>query len=122
MQRVFIHLPPFERRWKECHLADNDLRLLQLSLMLHPTSGDVVPGTHGIRKVRWATEGMGKRGGLRIFYVDFPEYKRTHLITMLRKSDASDLTREQRQMLATMVLELTRVLRSKETKPGGLKQ
>lgn len=114
MQRLFIHLPPFERRWKELELGDDSLRLMQLSLMLYPESGDVIPGTHGIRKIRWAVDGKGKRGGLRIFYVDFPEFGITYLITLLRKSDTADLTREQQQLLSAMVLELSRALRNKK--------
>lgn len=34
----------------------------------HPEAGDVVPGTGGLRKVRWARSGQGKRGGARVIY------------------------------------------------------
>ena len=34
----------------------------------HPTAGDLIPGTGGLRKVRWARAGMGKRGGARAVY------------------------------------------------------
>ena len=35
----------------------------------HPNAGDVMPGTRGLRKVRWAASGRGKRGGARVIYV-----------------------------------------------------
>lgn len=34
----------------------------------NPLAGDVIPGTQGLRKVRWARPGMGKRGGARVIY------------------------------------------------------
>ena len=111
MQRTFVHLPPFERRWREFGLGDEELRLLQLWLLLYPAEGDVVKGTRGIRKVRWNVSGKGKRGGLRVFYVDFPEHGLTFLITAIRKSQGADLTRGELSELADLVLQLTRTLR-----------
>ncbi len=37
-------------------------------LAINPEAGDVIPGTAGLRKVRWARQGMGKRGGVRVIY------------------------------------------------------
>ena len=34
----------------------------------NPQAGDVIPGTHGLRKVRWSRRGAGKRGGTRVIY------------------------------------------------------
>ncbi|GGD98241.1 hypothetical protein [Caballeronia grimmiae] len=34
----------------------------------NPMAGDVIPGTGGLRKVRWSRPGMGKRGGARVIY------------------------------------------------------
>jgi hypothetical protein len=34
----------------------------------NPLAGDVIPGTGGLRKVRWSRSGMGKRGGVRVIY------------------------------------------------------
>lgn len=39
----------------------------------NPLSGDVIPGTHGLRKVRWSRSGMGKRGGARVIYYNVLE-------------------------------------------------
>lgn len=33
-----------------------------------PLAGDVIPGSGGLRKVRWSRSGMGKRGGARVIY------------------------------------------------------
>jgi len=41
----------------------------------HPDAGDIVPGSGGVRKVRWAAKGKGKRGGVRVIYVNAPPAK-----------------------------------------------
>ena len=47
-------------------LDDADLAVLQRTLAANPEAGDLVPGTRGVRKLRWTRPGMGKRGGLRV--------------------------------------------------------
>ena len=37
-------------------------------IAVNPLAGDVIPGSNGCRKVRWARSGMGKRGGVRVVY------------------------------------------------------
>ena len=49
-------------------LEDDEYRALQSSLLLRPEQGPVIPGSGGLRKVRWGTKGSGKRGGLRLIY------------------------------------------------------
>jgi mRNA-degrading endonuclease RelE of RelBE toxin-antitoxin system len=63
----FIETPLF-RRMSERFLDDDEYGKLQHELNEHPESGAVVPGSGGVRKMRWATEGRGKRGGLRVIY------------------------------------------------------
>ena len=103
-----MHLRPFERQWADAGLSDHKLRILQLFILYNPDCGDIIKGTHGIRKLRWSEDRKGKRGGLRIFFIDFPEVERTYLITLLRKSDVADLSSDQRKLLSAMVLELKR--------------
>lgn len=50
------------------YLSDDDYARLQETLMREPDSGPVIPGTGGVRKLRWAAPGRGKRGGYRIIY------------------------------------------------------
>ena len=50
------------------HLDDEHYRHLQIALMLQPEQGPVIAGSGGLRKIRWATPGSGKRGGLRAIY------------------------------------------------------
>jgi hypothetical protein len=64
---TFIELPIFTR-YAVDYFDDGELAELQKALAKNPESGTVVPGTHGVRKLRWSRSGMGKRGGLRVLY------------------------------------------------------
>ena len=63
----FIESPFFTKTLGR-YLDDDEYCELQLHLIKQPDSGMVVPGSGGVRKVRWAAEGRGKRGGLRVIY------------------------------------------------------
>jgi hypothetical protein len=56
------------RRVLPAYLNDDEYSELQQYLIQNPEAGEIVPGSGGIRKVRWARSGAGKRGGLRIIY------------------------------------------------------
>ena len=47
-------------------LSDEEYRKLQVALANRPNIGDLIKGSGGLRKVRWAIEGSGKRGGVRV--------------------------------------------------------
>jgi hypothetical protein len=55
---IFVETRSFSRRRTE-QLTDEQFRLLQLSLLSNPQAGDVIRGTGGLRKLRWATTGRG---------------------------------------------------------------
>jgi mRNA-degrading endonuclease RelE of RelBE toxin-antitoxin system len=63
----FIETPSFTQTLDR-YLDDDEYRELQAQLNKHPDSGKVVPGSGGVRKLRWAAQGRGKRGGLRVIY------------------------------------------------------
>ena len=64
---TFIESSIFERVLP-VYLNDDEYAELQQYLIQNPEAGAVVPGSGGVRKVRWARPGAGKRGGLRIIY------------------------------------------------------
>ena len=49
-----------------CSMTDEERALLVDYLAYNPTSGDLIPGTGGVRKLRWGLPGRGKRGGARV--------------------------------------------------------
>ena len=63
----FIETPLFTKI-VERYLSDDDYAELQAHLNERPEAGDVIRGSGGVRKLRWAAQSRGKRGGVRIIY------------------------------------------------------
>ena len=87
-------------------LDDDDLRMLQQILIHDPEVGVVVPRTGGIRKLRIATRGRGKRGGGRVIYLYVEVRSRVYLLAVFAKNDKPDLTAREYQALASLVKRL----------------
>ena len=64
---TFVETPLFTRLVGE-YLTDQQYLELQLALSANPLAGALIPGSGGVRKLRWAMTGRGKRGGLRVIY------------------------------------------------------
>ena len=98
---IFIETPVFTKEVQKL-LDDGELRSLQAALLLRPDAGDLIPGSGGLRKIRWSGGGNGKRGGLRIiYYLDLPDT--IYLLFPYRKSRKEDLTQEQIKILGRLV-------------------
>ena len=63
----FVETPVFTAALRR-HLDDETYRVLQLALLLRPTEGPIIQDGAGLRKLRWAATGRGKRGGVRLIY------------------------------------------------------
>ena len=64
---LFIEAPKFTELVKS-HLNDEEYAALQWLLLERPDAGAIVPGSGGVRKIRWGLRGKGKRGGIRVIY------------------------------------------------------
>ena len=73
------------------YLDDDEYAELQQYLMLHPETGEVVRGSGGVRKLRWARAGMGKRGGLRVIYYLKLEPSEFWMLTLYSKSKVDNV-------------------------------
>lgn len=100
MEASFWELPSFERH-REDYLDDDAFKQLQALLMDNPEAGNVIKGTGGLRKLRFADEkrGKGKRGGLRIIYYWRVSEDQFWLFSVYDKDEASDLTAKERAAL-----------------------
>lgn len=106
----FIETPTFSARLAD-YLDDDEYRALQQLLAGDPEAGDVMPGTGGFRKLRWADRrrGKGKRGGLRVIYYHLAADDQIWLITVYDKGEMADLRpAEKRQLKAALDVELAR--------------
>ena len=64
---VIIETAIFTRRIQSI-LTDDEYRFLQAQLVQKPDAGKIIPGSGGLRKLRWSADGHGKRGGIRVIY------------------------------------------------------
>ena len=87
------------------HLDDELYRQLQIALMLRPEQGPIIQGSGGLRKVRWATTGAGKRGGLRVIYYWGLGDQAFYMVYAYTKSEPGDLTPAQTRQLSRVVRE-----------------
>ena len=80
-------------------LSDDEYALLQQALMADPEVGDIIPGSGGVRKMRWGVAGRGKRGGLRVIYFLRTKHGQIWMLTLYPKSVADSIpTRVLRQI------------------------
>ncbi|MBI3399864.1 MAG: type II toxin-antitoxin system RelE/ParE family toxin [Acidobacteria bacterium] len=86
-------------------LDDDEYRSLQVALMLRPEQGPIVRGASGLRKVRWAKAGGGKRGGLRVIYYWAPKERAFYMLYAYAKNEQGDLTPAQARVLGQLVRE-----------------
>jgi len=100
----FVETPVFTKRVKEL-LPDEDYRTLQIALLLRPEQGPLIKGGAGLRKVRWAPRGVGKRGGVRVIYFWRPIDQVFYMLFAYAKTDQGDLTPDQLRVLARVVRE-----------------
>jgi hypothetical protein len=84
-------------------LADAELKALVNHLAAYPLDGDLVQGTGGVRKIRWARAGRGKSSGMRVIYYYHSERLPLFLLTAFAKGDAANLSKAQRNELAALV-------------------
>jgi hypothetical protein len=95
---VFIETPIFTA--DVCALlSDEEYAALQRHLVAQPNAGVVVAGTGGLRKIRWAVAGKGKRGGTRVIYYHVVAQAQIRMILIYRKGIKDDLTPREKTVL-----------------------
>jgi hypothetical protein len=99
---TLVELPEFISRTKDL-FSSEELNALQVHLGTHPESGDLMPGTGGVRKLRWALEGQGKRGGARVIYYFHNGAMPIFLLTVFSKNEKTDLSKAEKNELRNLI-------------------
>ena len=87
--RVFIESPIFSKLIAN-YLDDDEYSHLQRNLLKSPRAGNLIRGSGGVRKVRWASRGKGKRGGIRVIYY-VPDGDSIWMLTVYSKGEADTI-------------------------------
>lgn len=72
----------------------------------HPEAGDVMPGTGGVRKLRWGKTGSGKRGGARVIYFFYRADCPLYLLLAYAKAQVTDLTPDEKKAVAALAASI----------------
>jgi hypothetical protein len=91
-----------------------ELDLLKDFIAFNPGAGDEIPGTGGLRKLRWSRAGMGKRGGARVIYYFYNDRAPIYLLHAYKKAAKDDLTPLEKASLTKLVDILKARLKQKE--------
>ncbi len=89
--------------WADRILSEEERHAIAWHLAFYPLDGDVVPGLHGMRKLRWKRPGRGKRGGYRVIYYFHDERFPLFLMAAYAKSAQADLTPAEKRGLGKLV-------------------
>jgi mRNA-degrading endonuclease RelE of RelBE toxin-antitoxin system len=100
----FIETPIFTKELQNL-LEDEEYRALQLALLFRPEQGVLIPGSGGLRKLRWSQKGKGKRGGCRVIYYWDEKQETFYMLLAYAKSKQDDLTPAQMKVLTKLVKE-----------------
>ena len=89
--QTFVETRLFSKLVQE-YLSDDEYAELQQSLIARPDAGDVIPGSGGVRKLRWKGSGRGKRGGLRVIYYLRSREGQIWMLTLYAKNEAENMS------------------------------
>lgn len=100
---IFIEDDGFRRSCKGL-LDDEGLFALMEWLAARPGAGKVIPGSGGLRKLRWAAKGHGKRGGARVIYFWWISDERILLLDIYGKGEQEDLSADEIKVLRRKIV------------------
>ena len=107
-----IEFPGYQRRAGELLTADEQIAIVDL-IAYDPACGDVIPGTGGVRKLRVALAGSGKRGGARVIYYFYNDNHPALLLTLYAKNEKADLRAREKRIITGLVTEIVEQWRRK---------
>lgn len=85
-----IETPTFQKQVAKVWTEAERLEFIAW-IATNPTAGDVIPGADGARKVRWAVQGKGKRGGARVVYFNLSDDELVLLVAVYAKADKTNI-------------------------------
>jgi hypothetical protein len=112
MLQTVVETPTFIRRAEKL-LSGEEHAALIVWLASHPTSGDEIVGTGGVRKLRFGANGKGKSGGVRVIYYFHDRDVPIYALLLYGKSERADLTWDERKSVAAVAAAIKATRRRK---------
>lgn len=111
MKREFIYFEIFDKNWRNLGLTDKDLIELENTINNNPDIGNIIRGTGGLRKLRFALPNKGKSGSVRVLYIDFISYEKTIFMNVYAKNEKENITDKEKQVYKALINELIRIFK-----------
>jgi hypothetical protein len=96
----------FTKAIAKLNVTEAELADLETEIATNPQAGDVIQGLKGVRKIRFAMGGKGKRGGGRCIYLVLSIEDTIYLLLAYSKSKQTDLSQKQRKGILAFIEEL----------------
>lgn len=106
-----LFTPTFDRHAREAGLTEDELGTIASTLAANPLAGDLIKGTGGARKVRFAGRGRGKSGGYRTVHFFGGDDVPIFLLALIDKGVRADLSQSERNELARILAEIANIYR-----------
>lgn len=103
--RTVVETPTFSRQTDKLFSQDEKRELIDL-LAASPLAGDEIPGTGGVRKLRFAASGRGKRGGARVIYYYLDDAMPVYALLAYAKAAKTNLTPKERRSVSAIASAL----------------
>lgn len=100
-----VELPLFQRQARDVW-DDADRSAFVDFIARNPDSGDLIPDTGGIRKIRWRRQGSGKRGGARVVYFYHDAQMPIFLLLVYAKAQRENMTPDEKKQVRAMATTL----------------
>ena len=110
-----VETASFVRRAEKLLSADEHDALITL-LAEQPEAGDEIPGTGGVRKLRFGAQGKGKSGGARVIYYFFDQETPLYAIFIYGKGEQADLSSDQAKAFSTLAAGIKAAAKARNTK------
>ena len=95
-------------------MSNEERSLLVDYLAYNPAAGDLIPGTGGVRKLRWGLDGRGKRGGARVIYFYHDAGMPLFALTAFAKSERADLSQQDRNDFRQLTMLLVEAFKRRK--------
>lgn len=101
----FVEHPAFTKQIGDL-ISDEEYSGFQFMLAENPEAGDVIPGLGGLRKIRLALPGRGKRGGARVLYLLFLRAETIYFVYAFTKGRMEDLPPDKKRVIRAIVEQI----------------